>query len=1428
MSCLRFEAISFLVLLAGFQAVCPLHAAAAPPSAVDLLTQERFAQPTGGDAKPQWDFPPQQVEWITEDSRRCLRITGNSDTMTVAYRQALSVPNLITLEFKAPQGAMIRIGPSLRMGPKSCSIYTNDTRLNLHPQGWAEAVKLGQLDIAKWYRVEAENHALWSSVKLFLEDGTLVDHAIVWRNPVSAVTVAPLDRSVLPKGHSLFVSKLTFRQLEGDSALPAEAAPQAPAGMRTVLFEDFNGPNVASLGSAQPVGGRLVLPAPSYWNSSHLVEVPHLELANGEIHLRVRANSQADAAVRTRLDHLETSGLFLCLSTSKPIRFVQAEDGKETPIGRTIADTKLALSNWHDIRIKLDGRRLTAWVDGKLTAEASDTGSRIQRGKVALAGVSGGPMLIDSIAIFSSEGQYEYSPRPIAQIEKRLRAFNPLRPYDGANWWRAAWLALPESPEQEVVLEKAFHLEDEPRSAFLNVACDGHYSVTLNGLPVERPTEGKWHIGHVADISAAVRKGDNVLQVKIAPQGSLPAMLAVVGHQSSSGEWQHVVTDDSWSVKSPAGQLIRLLGPFGIESKPWFFVNRPMTSHKAFSLTATQWPRQIVRDEPLTVNLAVRASESIGFAPEFQAYLLPVGQEDKKSNRIYMDVADTVSNKAPHGLDVALRLDWTGTARYVLQASQTATLIIEWTRSSMFSPGNLVVGQMTVSQQQQPQTALSEFTVTESGVEHDGRLYVPVAGSEGELFVRYESDAMPQDAWRKIIDKDELARVAKAGLTISPILVRVVDYVDISQEDNGFDDDGGQGGDSRLIELCGETFRVTSPRKSRPPYFVYDLNFAGVGIAHIVLFRSPNDIARVTTVNPIPPETGSGGAYSGIIFPLDNKAYNQMYVYYPPLRTVQFCVINPTKYCAAKSVPFLPHSGAAIGGLWSLALEQPIEQYAQKHAQQASRRLAIDYTEPYTWLTKIYGVGGANSRPLREASWRSFIDYCRLSGANAAYINFIGSDWIGTGKGTAEGGANYNSSILGPSPRDEDYCNELLPLAQQEQFSVIPTVAAFMLNSYYAQKLGLDSREFHLIGEDGRGVTNFGVPLLNPMHPKVRETYYAVLRELAEVTQSPAVDTIAVRVNGFGLSFRPNGGYDPLTLRLFAQETGVQTPTDSAPQAHQYIKAHAWEKWVNWRCQKTLEFWLGARDAVRSKQRNLNLMIMLLAPPQFHWKGVDYASRLENLRQGGFDPALMTGYDGLILQEVWTWENRYGNAIRDWPWQGYPDRQKGQMANALSVWTGYWEQPGVFGELSQFRIGWISSASAWPVNRGFYETIAYGVSKLDALDINLMNWERGLAQQELPLRRLSRAFVPLSTDPPMPFEGSIVVERGDLRPGDLKVLLRGRQISLVNTSRRVGVISLRHKDAALPWRELSRNSVFPQLQGIEVMPFDVLTFEPKE
>ena len=1415
-------------------ALLAVSAAADQPIAQDLLKAEYFQGEGKTQTKPTaWSYPPGQVTWTTEDGRACLRVQGNGDWMDVVRNAPLPTPHVLSLEFKASDG-MIGLGLSLRLLKGPCDVWATDHRASAG--GWLRVAQGPNLESGTWYRVEVENQLLWSAVRLYPTGGNdLLGEVIAWHDPLPEVKVALVARAKMAPQDVRYFANLRVKPVEPRKI--ASPVPAAPVGLKVILFDDFNSPDLAKWGSRNPSGGYLRVTPPNYWNTSHLAEIPDLQLADGVIQARVRLVADGAAVIRARLNAYETGGYFLRLGSDKPVEFLLARDGKSVPIGKPVERVKLQVGKWHDVKMELAGKKLTAWVDGRQAASAEDPNATYSTGALGVGCLNGGPADFDDFAVFSSQGKYGYKPRMDALEGNKLRQ-HPLLSRAEDNWRQASWLAVPSvQGKNEAVLQQRFDAQ-KPNRAFVQAAVDGSYRLRLNGKELcPQAVAGHWYDGQLFDATAAIANGGNDLQIIIRPEGLAPAAMAVLSYEDAAGAWHRVVSDGQWKIAvAPAASATtapaaRVLGAFGMDDRPWVYSLKSAVTKVPVQIENIALPKEpVASGQPFEMQVTLRCPGGVNFPPEVQVYFLPEGVEDLPKERLYQ-TTDIVENPARWQAQqrLALRVGWSTPAKYMFRQGRVRVGVA--LGQTPFTPvAAKPAGEMALAAAPAPkEIAPSEFQFRDGFVWRGNQRYVPLAGSDGEFYLRYEPQRMTPQAWKTLIDEEELGRLTRFGLNRKPVLCRLVDWVDAAKTDHNFDEDGGLGGRSRLLEIAGETFRVTSPRRSKPAYFLYDLDFAEPTVPHIVVYRVPNDIARICTVNPIPTETGSGAAYSGVIFPLDGKAYNQMFVYYPPAKTVRFCVIYSAKYAAAKHIPSVPASGAAISGMWSLQLEEPIEAFsaAPKGGQVVSRGLGIDYTEPATWVYRIYGVQNANTPEKRRAAWASFIDYSRFAGANMAYVDFIGSDWVGAvgTYATETGGASYDSPLLGANPTGTDFFKELMPLAEEQKFRVVPTMAAFMLDGPYQKRLGV-TEEMYQVKEDGQVHKMFGLPRLNPLHPHVQEVFYKALGELAQRAAAfQCADTIACRLNGFGLGLGPKTGYEAYTLKLFARETGIAVPTDDPVKAAEYLKANAWDKWIQWRCRKSQQFWAGARDVVTSQRKDLKLAVLYMLGSQFSWADVSAGARLEEIRASGLDPALLAGEKNLFFQEVWTWENRYAKAVQDWPWRSYPAADSGKaLPKDLSIWSGYWEQPGVFSRLSQYQIGWISSASAWPVGRSFFENFAYGLTKINARDITLMNWERGLAQQECNLRRFSRAFLPVPLEPAKPFSGTISVVEGPLKAQDLWACFRGEKLQVVNLSGASGRISLSGVEGA--WTELGRGDRYDKLQDISILPFDVLTFDP--
>jgi hypothetical protein len=261
---------------------------------------------------------------------------------------------------------------------------------------------------------------------------------------------------------------------------------------------------------------------------------------------------------------------------------------------------------------------------------------------------------------------------------------------------------------------------------------------------------------------------------------------------------------------------------------------------------------------------------------------------------------------------------------------------------------------------------------------------------------------------------------------------------------------------------------------------------------------------------------------------------------------------------------------------------------------------------------------------------------------------------------------------------------------------------------------------------DGRTSNRTSEPKYNPLWPANREWYSGMITEFAErYKDSPAFQGVSLRLMkwfnpGLNNFHSADWGYDDYTVGLFSKETGVAVPeTDAADadryrQRHAWLKAHAWQEWLDWRCAKIT----GLHAEVAGKLRSMRPDLQLLINGSF--------GDLD-LREAGIDPAALAKIPGVKLIGGCSYGRRGKSvpqniAIRDGlvgPGE-LTELCPPDGSGAFLFGAGYFEATGVvvppeqLGFDSETKRGWISGVVN-PAGRNYLERYALALAEADAL-----------------------------------------------------------------------------------------------------------------
>ncbi len=106
------------------------------------------------------------------------------------------------------------------------------------------------------------------------------------------------------------------------------------------------------------------------------------------------------------------------------------------------------------------------------------------------------------------------------------------------------WSAANASANQEVLFRKTFTVEGQATAAKLQVSCDNHVTVWVNGEQVAQSDE--WQAPASADVTRHLKPGANVIAAMGRNDDGAAALLARLRFKDGAGHAQEVVSDASW------------------------------------------------------------------------------------------------------------------------------------------------------------------------------------------------------------------------------------------------------------------------------------------------------------------------------------------------------------------------------------------------------------------------------------------------------------------------------------------------------------------------------------------------------------------------------------------------------------------------------------------------------------------------------------------------------------------------------------------------------------------------------------------------------------------------------------------------------------------------------------------------------------------
>lgn len=671
-----------------------------------------------------------------------------------------------------------------------------------------------------------------------------------------------------------------------------------------------------------------------------------------------------------------------------------------------------------------------------------------------------------------------------------------------------------------------------------------------------------------------------------------------------------------------------------------------------------------------------------------------------------------------------------------------------------------------------------------------------------------------------------------------PVRLALVDYVDCRNTSHNFEQSSQ--GQSRLLNLNGETFRVTgSPVGFDLFYFAYRVAAdPAPGRAHLLVVETINDQERYTGVAITHPRVGAWAppfqdeplcpvspnysscfgfcqepdcfhpdvgvsAYTGQEYPLDGKPYNIHALFYPKMTSVKVTISSSGWYDNRNA-----QSGAAASRIWVYKFLDPLTDRlpAQSPPADPAQERRIGIYMPHPWY--FYAHHGVPARTVqqRQQSLAIMLDTLRFCGLNWVEFNAInGSDRAGA--------AWYDSAYW--HKNGANLLTELPPLAEARGIGLVPIITSMTIPDPPTTVLGFSfSDNSFQRRSDGEWVRMFNNRSPDPLRPEVQNWTLYFLNEIAvRVAGQPSVKGIGFRVNGkIGLCYNSHqdstfgakqSGYSTWNIQEFNRDTGSQVPTGIG-QAYPWLRARPemWERWIAYRCEKTRDFWLRARDLVRQHRPDWNLYVKIVLPSELPGTNIEWVNEgfdaITLLRHHGYDPAHFANEPGIVIERtMMVDQNRFYTRHRwgpplgtnHWAYKDFhfqpilPQRVRTAAGAAVELYHNYWEEA--------FHPDWefgtdLRTLTATGPGRSFYETITFSLRHGNVDTISLMGWERPILAHEHDLRSFAQAYRALPNVAPRDFDGTVEPDFPDVW-----VRWFGDRLAVLNDSGTARAITLR-------------------------------------
>lgn len=711
---------------------------------------------------------------------------------------------------------------------------------------------------------------------------------------------------------------------------------------------------------------------------------------------------------------------------------------------------------------------------------------------------------------------------------------------------------------------------------------------------------------------------------------------------------------------------------------------------------------------------------------------------------------------------------------------------------------------------------------------YDGQEMIPLRDTNGLYFALVPGGVDEQRAIESICDQDVLNRIRLYGLPFPPVRVCLADYVNALGTDHDYGEEPVLGGRTRIFEANGRRYRATSCRRWLS-YFAYTLHTDLPLQPHLVLAEAPNDRERNLCVRVQPPDGSGGdpdygvgaGTFTGRGVPTNGRPFNQALLFTPRTNDVRLTI---SRMPAEENRD--PNNGAAVDQIFLFTLIDSLSDVPNPvlSPPAAERTLSLAVPSARALLRQCGAwleTPGA-TREQRSAGYRAFLHLLRFLGFNGLDLGMVDVE----GRGAV---AQYAGSHALPQEFDYGVFSDLLPLAEQTGIRVTPVVPPLPASP--------DAGRLCLFGRDDGICRAGGFPILDLLQPGGQDLLSGVLDEIADrCRNSKAVRDLALEVDGNVGGCIPRAGslraeevgYGAADLTRFAQETGIRVPAGSGQEAYEWLRANAWERWIDWRCQALFSDWLRCRSRLQAARPDWRLVLKLAVPDREFARTEawfrEHALVSDLMRANGFDPRLFRDTQGVVLQPAMEVgydrvcnirRREHGSELDAYSSQPgllarFRSAEETAVTLSLAPWEEYGARPG--SEFYPRKGGSWGASTMTPWGRWLFRPLTRALREYNPARISVSDAEFATAGREGDWRAFARAYRALPAVEPAPLEGEAHLSPlprpavlPDL-PGDLLVRQYGDRIGILNDSdqpHRVELRPLRSLQPGERWVDLA-------------------------